>query len=253
MGARTRRQGVNAGGRLDPAEVDMAFYGLLFRPAGTKGAHAIPNFAPGDLCAGFEQELLSDLYKADLPPGSAALDSKGGVARRWAVWFRPSPGRHSSEASPSRSSSGTQAGIVVRQQSSHPNRGAQGCARHHHRGHARGRRALARKRRGLGGAVPHPELPVRTLVTIGSPLGVPALLSRLEPTVTLRPGTWPPGLQRWANIADTCDVVALEKRLARVFGSRVDDSPVNNGATMHDVCPYLTSAEVGRAILGGLA
>ena len=37
----------------------------------------------------------------------------------------------------------------------------------------------------------HPEFPVRTLITLGSPLGTPALLPRLVPPV--RPGSaqWP--------------------------------------------------------------
>ncbi|TXH06665.1 MAG: alpha/beta hydrolase [Candidatus Moraniibacteriota bacterium] len=99
----------------------------------------------------------------------------------------------------------------------------------------------------------NPELPVRTFITIGSPLGVPALLSRLNPSVDTRPGPWPAGILRWVNIADGRDVVALEKCLARVFGSKVDDYFVDNGATMHDVSPYLTSREMGRAVTTALA
>jgi hypothetical protein len=82
---------------------------------------------------------------------------------------------------------------------------------------------------------------------------VPALLPRLDPPVARPPGAWPAGIRRWVNVADARDVVALEKRLARVFGPGVEDLLVENGATMHDVRPYLTSVEVGRAVLAGLA
>ena len=91
-------------------------------------------------------------------------------------------------------------------------------------------------------------LPVRTPLTPGPPRGVPALLPRLDPPVRHPPGEWPGGVTRWVNIADARDVVALEKRLARVFGDRVEDIPVQNGATMHDVKPYLTSRQAGEVL-----
>lgn len=99
----------------------------------------------------------------------------------------------------------------------------------------------------------HPEWPIRTLVTLGSPLGIPNLIfHRLRPAPVDQVGAWPGCIKRWTNIADTGDVVALKKRLATVFGDRVEDHLVNNGATAHDILPYLTAGETGRAIAAGL-
>jgi hypothetical protein len=104
------------------------------------------------------------------------------------------------------------------------------------------------------------DWPVRVLVTLGSPLGIPNLIfDRLEPTP--RPATeagsdprghWP-GLGRvWINIADRADVVTLVKDLRPRFGPQVDGWIVDNGAHAHHVKPYLTAVETGRAVLAGL-
>ena len=106
----------------------------------------------------------------------------------------------------------------------------------------------------------NPEWPIRMLVTLGSPLGIPNLIfDRLQPAplpvghVGPGPrGRWP-GLDRsWVNIADQGDVVALVKDLRNGFGARVDCWLVDNGATAHDVRPYLTAVETGRAIAAGV-
>lgn len=100
-----------------------------------------------------------------------------------------------------------------------------------------------------------PNLPVRTLVTLGSPLGVRAVRSRLQPPVVDGRGAWPMGLERWVNIADKADAVALKKRLDPIFGQddgNVEDVEVFNGAGMHDVEKYLTSRKTGKAIWSGL-
>ncbi|MDH2426358.1 hypothetical protein [Sphaerisporangium sp. TRM90804] len=95
----------------------------------------------------------------------------------------------------------------------------------------------------------HPEWPVRTLVTLGSPLGVPNLIyHRLLPT----PGAWPGPITAWTNIADTGDVVAMVEDLRPLFGDRIEQIRVHNGAHAHDLRPYLTERLTGRAILAGL-
>ena len=43
------------------------------------------------------------------------------------------------------------------------------------------------------------------------------------------------------------------KRLAPLFGERVQDLLVNNGSKAHDVSPYLTAVQTGHAIAEGLA
>lgn len=59
-------------------------------------------------------------------------------------------------------------------------------------------------------------------------------------------------MRGWTNIADRGDVVALAKDLAPVFGHRVTDVLVHNGARAHDVRPYLTARETGQAIASAL-
>jgi hypothetical protein len=67
----------------------------------------------------------------------------------------------------------------------------------------------------------NPNWPVRALVTIGSPLGVPRLVfDRLRPAPHDGSGAWPPGIASWSNIADSGDIVALVKRLGPLFGPR---------------------------------
>ena len=64
----------------------------------------------------------------------------------------------------------------------------------------------------------HPEWPVRTLVTLGAPLGIRNLIfDRLQPPPEpsgegLR-GRWPGGVTSWVNVADAGDAVALVKDL----------------------------------------
>jgi hypothetical protein len=95
---------------------------------------------------------------------------------------------------------------------------------------------------------------VAALITLGSPLGIPNLIfDRLQPSPVDAKGKWPPGLKRWVNISDDGDVVALTKKLGPLFGAELVDVRIHNGATAHDVRPYLTARETGEAILHGLA
>jgi hypothetical protein len=99
----------------------------------------------------------------------------------------------------------------------------------------------------------NPSLPVRALVTIGSPLGIRNLVfDQLVPPPRSGHGAWPGAIAAWTNVADSYDVVALEKHLAPMFDARVVDELVDNGARAHDASPYLTARETGRAIAAGL-
>lgn len=94
---------------------------------------------------------------------------------------------------------------------------------------------------------------VKTLVTLGSPLGIRNLIfDRLTPAPNGGRGIWPPGIERWTNVSDDGDIVALIKKLGSLFGQNLVDIGVSNGARAHDVSPYLTAAETGRAIAAGL-
>lgn len=92
---------------------------------------------------------------------------------------------------------------------------------------------------------------VRTLVTLGSPLGIPNIIfDRLVPKPST--GGRSRRVDRWSNISDDGDVVALIKRLRPLFGDPVVDFRIDNGAKAHDVKPYLSAIETGRAIAAGL-
>jgi hypothetical protein len=99
----------------------------------------------------------------------------------------------------------------------------------------------------------HPEWPIRTFITLGSPLAIRNLIfDRLHPPPVAGVGIWPGNVTQWTNIADSGDVVALVKELHTVFGARVQDQRIYNGANAHDIEPYLTAEETGRAIATGL-
>ena len=102
----------------------------------------------------------------------------------------------------------------------------------------------------------HPEWPVRALVTLGSPLGIPKLVfDRLDPAPKAGRGVWPGTVRAWTNVCDRGDVVALVKQLGPLFpdASRaVSDVLVDNGWGVHDVVAHLTAAETGEAVARGL-
>ncbi|MFE6500131.1 hypothetical protein ACFU7Y_20375 [Kitasatospora sp. NPDC057542] len=100
----------------------------------------------------------------------------------------------------------------------------------------------------------HPEWNVRTLVTLGSPLGIPHLVrERLLPAPVDGLITWPGSAESWTNICDRYDVVALVKALAPLVGSsQVTDLLVDNGWQAHAVEHHLTAVETGAAIAAGL-
>ena len=93
---------------------------------------------------------------------------------------------------------------------------------------------------------------VKTFVTVGSPLGISnVVFGKLDPKPVNGVGVWP-RVELWYNVADKGDVVALEKQLAPFFGKKVRDRAVDNGVQAHDVLPYLTSVETGKAVASGL-
>lgn len=98
-----------------------------------------------------------------------------------------------------------------------------------------------------------PTNPVKTLITIGSPLGIRNLIfEQLQPAPTAGIGQWPCGVNHWVNIADRGDIVALVKQLASRFGPGVIDRLVDNGAQAHDAGRYLCSKELGDAVATGI-
>ena len=97
------------------------------------------------------------------------------------------------------------------------------------------------------------ERGIKVLLTLGSPLGIRNLIfDRLSPRPEEGTGAWPGSIEHWINIADGGDIVALNKKLASLFGAKVVDHLIHNGATAHDVSRYLTAIETGRALRRGL-
>ncbi len=94
---------------------------------------------------------------------------------------------------------------------------------------------------------------VDTLVTLGSPLGIPNLIfDELQPAPNGGRGRYPP-VERWTNVSDEGDVVALVKELSPLFDGALVDVAIDNGSKAHDIGPYLTARETGAAIAEGIA
>jgi hypothetical protein len=99
----------------------------------------------------------------------------------------------------------------------------------------------------------NPGWPVRTFVSLGSPLGIRGLIfNRLSAEPIDGKGHWPGTVKHWINIADAGDPVALVKNLGPLFGEQVENHLIHNGADAHHIEPYLTARETGRAIATGL-
>jgi hypothetical protein len=94
----------------------------------------------------------------------------------------------------------------------------------------------------------HPEHELDLLVTLGSPLGLRMVRSRLPEQG--RTGRVPQHVGRWVNVRDPGDPVACAGDLA-TWWPEVDDRYVDNGwDDAHNACRYLSKAETGSAIAG---
>jgi pimeloyl-ACP methyl ester carboxylesterase len=100
--------------------------------------------------------------------------------------------------------------------------------------------------------VHRPDWPVHTLVTLGSPLGSPMVFDRLDPAPVDGVGAWPGSVEHWVNVAAVGDRAAAVARLADRFGDGVEDRRVDNGHRAHAPEPYLNNAVTGAAVLRGL-
>lgn len=98
----------------------------------------------------------------------------------------------------------------------------------------------------------HPEWQIHTFITLGSPLGIRNIIfDKLTPPPQHGIGTRSNAVH-WTNIADGGDLVALVKNLSSCFGPTVVDHLIYNGATAHNIEPYLTAEETGKAVSDGL-
>ncbi|MGW2379561.1 hypothetical protein [Streptomyces sp. NPDC001658] len=247
-----------AGAALSRQDVEMVFYGDLFRPTGHRGLGE-PEIDASDVEEGLERDLLLAWWHAaartesQVPgPGAAARGRTPYVVQR---------------ALNALSHSAFFAGLSERMLISDARQvrryftdsGLRTAIR------SRFREALTDRTEvvvahSLGSVVAYEALcagadlqGLAALVTLGSPLAVRGLvLDRLVPAPREGRAHWPAPVRSWTNIADRGDAVALVKELAPVFGDRVRDVLVHNGARAHDVRPYLTARETGQAIAAAL-
>jgi hypothetical protein len=240
-----------------PVEMDFAFYGDLFRRGGTMGV-AAPSLRLEDLSE-YEGQFLIELWREAacvdptiIPPEAQtmiyapdivrraflALSGKrfitGFIEKTAILWFVNQVYRYFNEPE-LRAEAQRRASAKI----------------------ARDTRVVVAH--SLGSVVAyealcaHPEWPVRTLVTIGSPLGVPNLVfERLAPPPAHFLGVWPRCVVKWTNISAKGDFVALQRQLATCFGDRLVDIAVDNESDAHDALRYLTAKETGAAIRDGL-
>jgi hypothetical protein len=96
----------------------------------------------------------------------------------------------------------------------------------------------------------NPDIPVPLLVTLGSPLGLPTVIfPRLEPAPIGARGSRPPSVQRWVNIADPGDLIAVPRWLARCFDGIDEDLETSIDVfDFHKVAKYLRNPKVADAV-----
>nr|WP_205380164.1 hypothetical protein [Streptomyces sp. SID7805] len=238
-------------------EVSMAFYGDLFRPAGHRGL-GTPELDASDVQDGLERELLIKWWES-------ASEQETRIAGP-AVPVRLRTPHLVQRALDALSHSSFFAGLSERMMISSARQVRRYFTEPDVRPGIQDRIARRITRdtevivaHSLGTVAAYetlhalPDCPSLTLVTLGSPLAVRNLVfERLKPRPVNGYARWPTPVKRWTNIADAGDVVALAKELAPSFGDRVRDLRVHNGATAHDVRPYLTARETGQAIAEAL-
>ncbi|WP_030019114.1 hypothetical protein [Streptomyces monomycini] len=245
------------GARVDRAEVTMAFYGDLFRPAGHRGV-GVPDLDASDVTDDLERAMLLAWWE-QAARQEAGVEGPGDRTRLRTPYVVQ---RALNALSHSSFFAGLSERLMiagVRQVRSYLTDSAVRRQVQSRMTAAVTDRTRVIVAHSLGSVVAyewlcaHPERRDLTLVTLGSPLAVRNIVfDRLRPAPAEGRAVWPAGVRAWCNIADRGDVVALVKTLAPAFGDRVEDRLVHNGAKAHDVRPYLTARETGRAVGSGL-
>jgi hypothetical protein len=252
---------VRAAGSVQPDDVAFASYGEFFRPEAEVLSPA-PAFGARDVDEDYEARLLLALWERGAAADPRVVPPGEEVLARTPVW--------ASRALAALSRSRFLAGVsdkhligdlkqVHRYFTDQPLRSAirdtvAKCLKDdtrvvlaHSLGSVVGYEVLC--------ATPGP--PVLSLVTLGSPLGLPNLVfDRLQPEPSppgdqVR-GHWPGPVRSWTNIADAGDVVAMVEDLRPLFGATIRQVRVHNGSHAHDMRPYLTEPTTGAAIVAGL-
>jgi pimeloyl-ACP methyl ester carboxylesterase len=251
-----------AGGELAPEDLECVAYGRVFRPLGRSLALGVPPLTAVDVQSGFDEQLLAAWWaeaarvdSAVIAPDARTLISVSngvqaalralsgsrffaGLTMRMLIFSLHQVRRYLTDPAVHAAIQECVASII---------REDTRVVVGHSLGSVVAYEALSA----------HPEWPVRTLVTLGSPLGIRNLIfDRLQPTPIIDGrrvrGVWPPSVRTWTNVVDAGDVVALVKDLRPLFGNGVHGFVIENFATAHDVSSYLTDKVTGAAILTGL-
>lgn len=253
-----RRAGA-AEGLVAATDLEVGFYGDVFRPAGHLLTAATPPYTARDVVDGFERELLAAWWRA-----AAAVEA--GVVDPGAGDTLVSTPQSVQAALRALSGSRFFANVALRAMISDLKQVRAYLTDPQIRERVRDR-VTARigpdtrvvVAHSLGSVVAYEALcalpghGVRAFVTLGSPLGIRDLVfERLRPAPDGL-GAWPGGPDlTWTNLADAGDVVALVKDLRPAFGERVRSGLLSNGTHAHDATAYLTDALCGAAIAEGL-
>ncbi|WP_240120448.1 MULTISPECIES: hypothetical protein [unclassified Streptomyces] len=99
----------------------------------------------------------------------------------------------------------------------------------------------------------HPDLELDLLLTLGSPLGLPALMRKLEPEPVAGRGARPRGVRHWVNIADVGDLVAVPARLGDAFPVDLHETTDIGLFDPHTLGGYLSSGLAAAALAPYLA
>jgi hypothetical protein len=253
------RSGVRlAGGPLpEPDEVAVAFYGDLFRKPGSK-ALGVPQYAAVDVEEGSEQDLLQAWWEQAALTDPAVPGPEEPTKLRTPLLVQRALNALSQSQFFAELGEHLIIGMIKQVHAYLTDERVRAAVQ------ARVAAAMRDDTRvlvghSLGSVVAyeavcaHPEWPI-SLVTLGCPLGIRNIVfDRLRPAPVEDRGVFPAGVRGWTNVADRGDVVALVKQLRPLFGDRLVDRSVNNGAKAHDVSPYLTAVETGQAITAGLS
>jgi hypothetical protein len=242
---------------LAPADVQVAFFGNLFRPPGSMAVQE-PPFSATDVQPGAERDLLTVFYQAAL-----AMDPSLGVPEvampggRAAVQVMLQ--RLARSASFARVAERGFIGNLKQVTAflTDPLVKQNVLSRVHEQMSADTRVVIGHS---LGSVVAYEYLcldrpaSVELLVTLGSPLGIPNIVfGKLTPAPTGGAGAWPTRVGAWVNVADPDDIVALRKDLASLFpgsvpGQAVTDRLVDNGDEPHAIDRYLNARQTGSAL-----
>ena len=245
-----------AADRLVPADLRVAFFGDLFRPAGAMAARE-PPYSAADIEAGLERDLLVEFYLAAVehePALGAPEGSMGRVGVSSQVMLERLLRSRAFARVAQRAFIGNLK-QVTGFLTSEPVKNL--VIERVHEQVDDGTRVLIGH--SLGSVAAYEYLcryqppSVELLVTLGSPLGIPHLIfDRLTPAPVGGVGAWPGTVAGWTNVADPDDVVALRKQLAGLFSyagrHEVEDRLVDNSDQPHAVDRYLSAKETGSAV-----